>query len=539
VSTAVDDLNETLGLLVPAAPPTWPDGEQLSSISGSQTTNFASGSVPDNTGDGLPTAGSTVDTIYSAGFNTDNVGNAGNAGSGPGRNGTMEALLNGTGIGSVTLTTADDSGTYSDLEITENADFPSGTPGFWRMVRARINGATASAGYNKVQITHSDANNSNEKYFVYDDQLTGTGSTSATTLSDPGGLTTNSSSSVPHFAENQNLTLDTTLNNLSGYTYRRSNALTINSSNTTGNGDPISTQNFDIGDPNMPTDPLAVNDSTASVTGLSVTTADVHAQGTADIRFRNPNGGGFTNISNPIILVMGSATTSAVDEDNIETNGVPNLLSSGASSGNNAARVDMTGDSGTDTPAVSFAPTSANWSGSATLETFDAAVVGGELSRDLNNYSTGYIPAGPDLSGQDASQYATFMFRANPLSKFDIQLTTNSGGVAGVWVRLPGISDDDSTNNYWDGSSADNGWWNMTVSYNGVGVPGTGTGANGSTGCAVAGNIPTGTQINNNRYTCTFGPESAANATNNVILVRIRLDAGQSITDLRMNAASN
>lgn len=532
-STALDDLNEVLGKLVPPGPPVWPDGDNINSITGSATWQLASGST-DNTGNGLPAAGSNVTTIYSANIVSELIGEAGDSGSGPGDSGTIEALLNGTGVGSTTLDTNNNSGTYSSLQISSNPGYPSSSPDFYQVVQASINGATALAGYNKIQITHSDASNTNEYFFVYDSTLSGQGSVSDLTIVDP-GLTTANSSTVPHFIANQSLDVSGTLNNLSGHTYRKTNAVNIGSSDLSGNGNPLTSVNFNIGDTGMPADPIALNTASAGFTNLDAPTANVHASGRATVRFSNPNGGATSTINSPILLVMGSATTSAVDEDNINTSGIPNLLSSGASSGNNAARVDLAGDAAANTPGATFTGTSANWTGATALETFDATVVGGVLKHDQTNYSTGYLPAGPNLSTQSAgTQYVTFMFRANPLSKFDVRLTA-PGGVTGVWVKLPGVSDNGS---YHDGG-ATNGWWDMTTAYAGVGVPGLGSSANGSTGCAVAGTVPTNSAINNQRYTCTFGTESAANATNNIILVRIGLASGDTVTALSFTGASN
>jgi len=536
-STALDDLNEIMGLLVPEQPGTWPEADDITDVSSDVTWQMASGAVPDNTTDGLPTAGTNVKTTFAASSTTDVVGLTGDLGSGSGTDGTITALLNNGDIGNTALTSGDDSGTFTSLVITANADFPAATPGFFRVLQARISGATALGGYNKVQITHSAANDSSEYYWIYDSVIAGAGTVTGGAVADP-GLTTSNSSTVPHFDNAQNLNVSGTLNNVSGYVYRKSQALTIQATTLSGNGAPLNTTNTDMGGTGMPSDPPAFSTASDSLTNAAATLANVHASGQAEVRFRNPSGGNFATITAPIILVMGADTTSAIDEDNINTSGLSNLLSSGAASGNNSARVDMVGDSATDTPAVAHTATTANWTGATALETFDATVVGGELQHDQTNYSTGYIPVGPNLTTQSAgAQYVTFMFRANPLSKFDVELTT--GGIAGIWIKLPGVSDDNTTNNYWDGASGDNGWWSLSSSYGGVGVPGTGAGGNGSANAAVAGNVPLNSNISGSRYTATFGPESAANATNNVVLVRIRLDSGQSVTDLRFREASN
>ena len=109
-----------------------------------------------------------------------------------------------------------------------------------------------------------------------------------------------------------------------------------------------------------------------------------------------------------------------------------------------------------------------------TLETYDSTVVADVLSHDETDYSTGYLPVGPDLSAsRSGTQYFTFKFVRTSVSKFDIKF---SGTVAGLWVAVPGSTIDAASNQ--------NGWVDMTVSYAGSGVPGanTGAGGNGSDG---------------------------------------------------------
>jgi hypothetical protein len=79
------------------------------------------------------------------------------------------------------------------------------------------------------------------------------------------------------------------------------------------------------------------------------------------------------------------------------------------------------------------------------------------------------------------------------------------------------------------------------MQYAGAGVPGSDTanGGNGSDGCALTGAdvVPTGSVINSS-YTMTLGAENMSNATNNVVLVRIALAAGQDITSVSIGEAT-
>jgi hypothetical protein len=129
-----------------------------------------------------------------------------------------------------------------------------------------------------------------------------------------------------------------------------------------------------------------------------------------------------------------------------------------------------------DTPAYTGSEIAFN-SQTSTLQTYDATVVAAVLKHDTTNYSTGYLPVGPNLSTQGASQYFTFKFVRTGVSKFDILYT---GTIAGLWVALPGQSNTYSTLN---------GWLDMSTAYAGSGIPGanTGAGGNGSNGCAIGG----------------------------------------------------
>jgi hypothetical protein len=173
--------------------------------------------------------------------------------------------------------------------------------------------------------------------------------------------------------------------------------------------------------------------------------------------------------------------------------------------------------------------------------TYDATVVGtgsqGVLKFNQTDYSNGsYLPVGPNLTGQGASQWFTFKFVRTATSKYDIQIT---GTVGGVWVALPGSVFD--TNISGIGPTSDvNGWLNMNLPYGGAGRPGAirANGGNGTDGCSVAGVIPLNTAING-RYTCTFGTVSSSSTSTNEIYVRIRLTSGQSVTALSLQSASN
>jgi hypothetical protein len=163
--------------------------------------------------------------------------------------------------------------------------------------------------------------------------------------------------------------------------------------------------------------------------------------------------------------------------------------------------------------------------------TKEATVRLGVLQHDVSDYSSGYLPVGPNRSGDTGTQYFTFAFRRTGVANFDINIT--SSGISGLWIAAPGTTI--------DSSSTINGWLDASTTYNGSGVPGAdvGAGGNGSNGCAftTGDRISTGTALSGG-YTMTLGSENMSNATNNVVLVRIALASGESISSLSVGVAS-
>ena len=144
----------------------------------------------------------------------------------------------------------------------------------------------------------------------------------------------------------------------------------------------------------------------------------------------------------------------------------------------------------------------------------------------IRDSSSAYLPTGPDLNtGRSGSQYFTFVFRRATMANFTIRLT---GKVSGFFVAAPGTNI--------DSASSLNGWIDAGVTYGGSGTPGadTGNGGNGSNGCAFTSGdrIIDGTTYSNDTFTLTLGDQNASNSTGNNILVRIKLESGDSLTAL-------
>jgi hypothetical protein len=160
--------------------------------------------------------------------------------------------------------------------------------------------------------------------------------------------------------------------------------------------------------------------------------------------------------------------------------------------------------------------------------TKEATIRLGVLRWTANNYSTGYLPVGPDRSSDGSSyQYFTMGFQRTGVSNFNLNIVAPAG-VAGVWIAAPGTTI--------DSTSGLNGWLIATTSYAGSGVPGsnTGAGGNGSDGCGSGALIAANVALSGT-FTMTLGTVSMSSATNNVALIRIALASGQTVSTLAVS----
>jgi len=215
------------------------------------------------------------------------------------------------------------------------------------------------------------------------------------------------------------------------------------------------------------------------------------------------------------VLTINTSDTAKPNENNI----VVGTFGSGGTS--RAVRVG--GLSASATPATGSITT---WSSANSLAVSDATVVAGVIKNDKTNYSIGYLPAGPNLTGQNSIQYITFRIARAATSKFNIAFT---GKITGCYVAMPGSRMDTT-------AASTNGWVTPTIAYIGAGIPGTA--GNGSNGCAVGGIMTTGITVTQN-ITVTFGTESSSNSNNNYIYVRFVLSIGDIITSLSFPNPTN
>jgi hypothetical protein len=522
VSNAIALLNTVLGKLVPPAPPNFPASQTLS-VNSLATYRMANFTQTDNTASGNKSVagGSSVTTVLrTSTYATSTITNAG-----PGDTGNVRVLLNGATAGSRTLTAnLDGAGTYSNLVITNNYDYRNANAniaaGFWSVFTSRATG-TVSAGWNEVQIVDSGAGNTNTPSWYYDNSAPGSPQFSNVAITQPGSPSYTYTSTVPHYDNTNQFTLSFRVNRLSGDTYPVGDTFLTG---TAGGalGAPASKTYAQAGI----TTPLDRNLYVSSGTSNTITTTSTVISGfgssAADPTITVTNGyqTGTQSFDIGSIILYKTGSSVAIDEGNVV---IGSTIGSGSG---NAVRIVNPGSS--NTPAYTANAAAFN-SQTSTLQSYDATVVAAVLKHDVTNYSTGYLPVGPNLStGRTGDQYFTFKFIRSSVSKFDIQYT---GTIAGLWVALPGSTIDTT--------SSINGWLDTGTAYGGAGIPGATSPGNGSNGCALGAVAPLGSSVTNRRVTATFGTVSSSSTATNEIYVRIRLTSGQSLTALSLQSASN
>jgi len=527
VTNGLSLINNVLGKLVPPGPPAFPSSNTISiaSVTSYRMTNFTqTDRTPSNRG---VAAGTTVTNARRAATYsiTPTIPDQG-----PGDSGTLTLFVNGANTVARTFTSSSANGTYTSgghsLVISDSVDYGSkivGTAqGFWRSFDCSANG-TVSNGWNELFITHSGASSTNTPFWYYDDSAPGT------VVVNNGSLTVNSaaysnSSTIPHYTNATLFNLGFNISKLSGDMYPTSDTFVASAAGGAfGANAGVTYAQAGI------TTPLArnlyvssgqatVNLTSAIISGFSNSATGVVVTG------QNSYTAGTLSVTPGVTIQYKTGNTSS----NTVIGGEDNLFFGSTVGTGSTAAFRIVNPGSTDNPAYANGASAFN-STSGTLEAYDATVVAATLKHDITNYSTGYLPVGPNLSsGRSGPQYFTFKFVRTSLSKFDIQFT---GNTAGVWVAAPGT--------VIDSTSSLNGWLSMTTAYAGSGIPGANAPGNGSNGCALGGTITANTAVTTHRKTCTFGTVSTSNSTGNEVYVRIKLLAGQTITALSLQTANN
>ena len=527
VTNGLSLINNVLGKLVPPGPPAFPSSNTISiaSVASYRMTNFTQ---TDRTSNSRGVAAGTTVTnarraaTYSI---TPTIPDQG-----PGDSGTLTLFVNGANSVARTFTSSSANGTYTSgnhsLVISDSVDYGSkivGTAqGFWRSFDCSANG-TVSNGWNELFITHSGASSTNTPFWYYDDSAPGT-----VTINN-GSLTVNSaaysnSSTIPHYTNATLFNLGFNISKLSGDMYPTSDTFVASAAGGAfGANAGVTYAQAGITTPLVRNLYVSSGQATVNLTSAIVSGFGNSATGVV-VTGQNSYTAGTLSVTPGVTIQYKTGNTSS----NTVIGGEDNLFFGSTVGTGSTAAFRIVNPGSTDNPAYANGASAFN-STSGPLEVYDATLVAGTLKHDVTNYSTGYLPVGPNLSsGRTGPQYFTFKFVRTSLSKFDIQFT---GNTAGVWVAAPGT--------VIDSTSSLNGWLSMTTAYAGSGIPGANAPGNGSNGCALGGTITANTAVTTHRKTCTFGTVSTSNSTANEVYVRIKLLAGQTITALSLQTANN
>ena len=565
-STAQSNTLSTTGYIFIATNPTAPT--LLSGFANLTIANASQGTSPllaagaaDATGGNIPANGTSVTRFATTATiaTSANVQNANTA-----TTGTLTAYVNNAAAGNVTFTTSSNTvGTTGALVVSADRDLHvanAAVPSyFYKVFSANVSCALSSlsTGYNNYKMVHSVSGNTNYVGFVKDNLNTAPGLVTANVLMvESTAGTYRYISGIPYYnTGSPAITIaNLEVSNLAGQTYTSTTPFTLASGTVyEGSGAVLSANQtktlaqLDNAGNSMLTGSnvkanigVSANYTFGNLTG-NITGAN-NSVSTLQANILNVIGTG-TTVQLPTKIQMYAGANSGVNEQSITC----------TPTGNTQAAIRIVMSTAGNTPVFSDSTnyyTANAWSGAQTIAgTPEAVVRYGVLTQYAVDLSTGYLPVGPNLTvtgGRTSTQYFTFAFARPSLANFDIRLTTTTG-VAGVWLAAPGTTIDKSgfsspTPGFPGPTSTINGWLEAFTQYAGAGVPGaaSGTGGNGSNGCALTGAdvIPLNTAIANVGYTMTLGSQNAANSTGNNILIRIALASGQSITALSIGVAA-
>ena len=512
----------------------------------------------DNSTEDSVSVGSSVTRITSSSAGTDTNSATLSSFSYNASAGNLHAVVNGDISGTIALSSGSDVGSNGNLEITSESDYQSLTsagastsfasstfsPGLYKGFKARVSATstTLPTGSHSFKLSHDVTGNTNVVSFVKDD-LTSTGVVdfSGATLAQSSAGTLAYESGIPYYTNDAVLTLTgVQLYNWIGQTYKNDSTPfdVTNGTNSEGtSGSVITTAGHSY----------SALDGAVTYLNSGIPIADTgkdsgnkYTIGTITVNVSN-GGTGIEQLSARINNVNGNGSYAEHTATKVQalnsSSGVNEIIavsdSLGATHDDDGLRI--TGFSGnTDNPTFSSSTnyyTDNAWSGAVTVAgTSEAITRWGTLSHFDTDLSSGILPAGPDLNtGRSGAQYFTFAFRRSAMANFVVRLT---GKVSGFFVAAPGTDIDDA--------SGLNGWIDAGQTYGGAGTPGSDTsnGGNGSNGCAFTSGdrIVDGTTYSNDTFTLTLGDQNGTNSFGNNILVRIKLEDGDSLTALSIEA---
>ena len=431
ISDNMSIISKSVGALLTnagvSAPTNFPNN-LTASISTSIAFAIASGySAPTNGNTGITTtAGTTVSRITSASptISLSGGSTAQTYSGGPGDSGTLTMSVNGLAGATYTLTTGNTTsgtpdsgaktgstsgGVSTSFTIANNVAFPSAPlVGFFETFQiSAMSASSLPAGFNRISLAHSAAGTLtvSPNPLFYDNQGAPIPNVTPTSVSAPGSPTLLYPSGIPHYTSANNFTLNYTIQNISGNLYANSPSLSVS---TAGAFSAPTTRSTWPSINASLTTPLTANNTTTH-TGIAFSLPIITGFGQSatkpTIAFSNGYGstGGVSTTSlagwTGRTVLYKTGTSNTVEETNISTTAISGTTGQriiiSPNTGDNAP---YTGSESTYTPA------------DASIGSSEAKNVANTIRYDVTDYSTGFLPVGPNYSTHDASQYFTFKF---------------------------------------------------------------------------------------------------------------------------------
>jgi len=349
-----------------------------------------------------------------------------------GVSGTVTAIINGIDSGNTTFSASlNENGTFSTLVITDQRDandtISSSTypTGFYQTFDSKITQSLTSysVGVNDERIEHSTTGNTNYVTVVRDDMTVLPSFGSIGTLSEHTAGTYRYVSGIPYYnTGSPKLTVSgVTVNNLVGQAYtNQSNIVEIDPGTNYESTSSTAIQNEDYtyaqidGSVSFLTGGIPnANTGTSSAYALGdltvdITTSNVRTIESPQIRVKNVNGtSSYSNFSEKV--QVHSSGQSGVNELIIP---VADALGNGTYTDDGIRITDFLSAT-TDTP--SYTGSTNFYTNSPYSESSDPGVAGtqeatirlGVLEHNSEDYSTGFLPIGPDRSADTGTQYFT------------------------------------------------------------------------------------------------------------------------------------
>jgi hypothetical protein len=535
----------------PAAPGAL-SSKTLSLSSASQFTNaplLAAGSK-DNTSGNILSAGASVTRYTSTTpIITNTITQANTSVSG-----TLTAYINNSNVGGVGFSNATSAaGTYTSLIVDSDADartaISSSTypTGFYKVFSAHTSTALTGfgLGYNDITLNHTTTGKTNNVGLVKDDVTSvPTLVTSGVTVSNVTATTIRTVSGIPYYQVGGNIVVQgLQAYNWIGQTYTSATPFSVAANATVAEGTSgtiISAQTKTYAQLDGATTYLTggvPQANTGNVISNTYTFGNIYvsingtaaAVGNISTTLTSVNGSS-TAVSLPALINVYSSAYSGFDETSI-------ACSAGSTAGNTTiAKRIVLSSANVSTPI--YANTGTNYYGSSAFSststvagTTEAVVRWGNLRVNTTNYSTGYLPVGPNLavgSDRTTTQSFKFAFQRPAMQNMKVIFT---GKLSGMYIAVPGTKLTDT-------NSTLNGWMDANVAYGGAGTPGPGVGGNGSTGCAVGTTVPLNTFVSNVAYTLTLGDVNLSSSAIKQCLVNIVLGPNDWVSNIYLGSTA-